>query len=458
MVTIQSAMLVVLGFSIAGLMACIIAPAYRRRAARLATLDLKRTMPLTEAEIAAEKDRIRADYAIRIHKLESNLQELSLEKARQLVEINRRDARISALESDVSHLSTVNEEHENARRVLELTITDRLPKVEQRLAEAKKLLFERDREIAAITQTAQRQAIALDEATQINTQQRNDIHRLNATLTTRAARVRERGDDQKHETEIALRTEIEALSARVRDQAAMIARLQAGVADEAGKGSEMEISQLRASLGEAQRALQEAQSQVVPTANGNDAELGVLKATVQDQMLEIARLTAEVAALSANGATSSSGSGDSSIMESGARLSALQAHNAELASIILGLRAEVAASNEKLARQAEFYMEEMRKLSAGTRPVIQPPIAADIALSPPPAAKPSLAERMNAPRIATVQISSSGVPDLGNSGDPPPMNGTTTNGAETSQGATKIEGRKRQSLLQRITRLEKPVA
>ena len=81
MITIQSAMLVVLGFSIAGLIACVIAPAYRRRAARLATLALKRTMPLTEAEIAADKDRIRADYAIRVHKLDSNLEDLSLETA-----------------------------------------------------------------------------------------------------------------------------------------------------------------------------------------------------------------------------------------------------------------------------------------------------------------------------------------------------------------------------------------
>ena len=204
-ITIQSAMLVVLGFSIAGLLACAIAPAYRRRAARLATLQLKRSMPLTETEIAADKDRIRADYAIRVHNLESNLEDLSLESARQLIEINRRDARISALESDVARLSTINDEHENARRVLELTITDRLPKVEQRLAEAKKLLFERDREISSLTQTAQRQAIALDEATQINTQQRNDIHRLNATLTTRAARHRDKAEEQKHETEIALR-------------------------------------------------------------------------------------------------------------------------------------------------------------------------------------------------------------------------------------------------------------
>ena len=68
--------------------------------------------------------------------------------AKQMVEINRRDAGISALEGDVQKLRTSLEEHENARRVLEQTITDRLPKVEYRLAEAKKLLFQRDREIS----------------------------------------------------------------------------------------------------------------------------------------------------------------------------------------------------------------------------------------------------------------------------------------------------------------------
>ena len=84
-------MLVALGFSLAGLLACVLAPMYRRRTARLATDALKRAMPLTASEIAADKDRIRAEYAIRIHKLESSLSDASLETARQLVDINRRD-------------------------------------------------------------------------------------------------------------------------------------------------------------------------------------------------------------------------------------------------------------------------------------------------------------------------------------------------------------------------------
>jgi hypothetical protein len=444
-ITIHSAMLVVLGFSIAGLMACIIAPAYRRRAARLATIDLKRTMPLTEAEIAADKDRIRADYAIRVHKLESNLEDLSVETARQLIEINRRDARISALESDVARLATMNEEHENARRVLELTITDRLPKVEQRLAEAKKLLFERDREIAALTQTAQRQAIALDEATQINTQQRNDIHRLNATLTTRAARHRDKAEDQKHETEIALRTEIEALRARVRDQGDMIARLQTTTPGSQGEEAASEMARLRASLADAERALQDAQPVTITSAD-RDTELRALKSTVADQAAQIARLKGELATRTAVD-TEPAPDGDAWT----SKVRALELETSEQSSTILELRAEVAVANEKLARQAEFYMAEMQKLAAGTRPVV-PPSASEPQVAA--ASRMSLAERMNAPRVATVQISNRA--DTGPSNENHAPDDAVSAGTSESEGSSASPRRK--SLLQRITGLEKPVA
>jgi uncharacterized coiled-coil protein SlyX len=463
--TIQSALLVVLGFSIAGLIACVLAPAYRRRAARLATAELKRAMPLTAAEIAADKDRIRADYAIRIHKLESNLEDLSLETARQLIEINRRDARISALESDVARLATINEEHENARRVLELTITERLPKVEQRLAEAKKLLFERDREIAALTQTAQRQAMALDEATQINTQQRNDIHRLNATLTTRAARNRDKAEEQKHETEIALRTEIEALRARVRDQGEIIERLQTASAADAGQES-TEMMRVRSSLAEAGRALQDAQRQGGPPieAVAGDAEVAGLKSRIAEQSADLARLTAELAALKAgmpaDGAASATGDAEVALK---ARIAALEAQATEQTSTILGLRAEIAAGNEKLARQATFYMDEMKRLAAGTRPVAPPALAEAQAAQPP---RLSLAERMNAPRIATVEISTMASADraLGaavagtNDNSAGEGAGSTPAGETAEPAASQPAPARRQSLLQRITGLEKPVA
>ena len=159
MITIEMVMLAALGFLTAALLALFIAPLYRRRVARLTTDMLKRSMPLTEAEIRADKDRLRAESAIRIHKLESKVEEAAEASARQMVELNRRDATISELEGEVSRQRTALEEHENARRVLEQTIMDRLPKVEHRLAEARKLLFQRDREIVSLT-PVEREAVA----------------------------------------------------------------------------------------------------------------------------------------------------------------------------------------------------------------------------------------------------------------------------------------------------------
>ncbi len=222
MITIQSAMLVALGFLVAALITLFVAPAYRRRAVRLTTDAIRRSMPLTEAEIRADKDKLRAEYAITVHRLETKVQEGALVAARQMVELNRRDAAISNLEGEVMRMRTSLEEHENARRVLEQTVTDRLPKVESRLGEAKKMLFHRDREISTLTQSADKQSKALDEMTQITTQQRDEIHRLNAALAARAARNRESIGDTRFDGEVALRSEIEALREKNRDQAAHI--------------------------------------------------------------------------------------------------------------------------------------------------------------------------------------------------------------------------------------------
>lgn len=416
-------MLAGLGFLAAALLAVFMSPLYRRRVARLTTEALKRSMPLTEAEIRADKDRLRAEFAIRVHKLEMKLEEDTETAARQMVELNRRDAAISALEDEVSHQRTALEEHENARRVLEQTIMDRLPKVEHRLAEARKLLFQRDREIVTLSQSSEKQSRALDEATQINTQQTDEIHRLKASLNTRAARNREGLGDPRFDGEVALRTEIEALRSKSRNQAAHIARMQAllvraGPAAEAAanrelaeggdeqessrpakvlarhRGSGMQPPDLKAvdsgRPGD-QFSLSASEASDVQTA----AELRRLKSANQDQSAEISRLKAALATYEAAD-QDMRGVKDSKIALK-AHLSSLKALSEEQGATIQSLRAEVAAGNERLARQAAYFMEEMRRLGSGTVPTSGP------ARRPAPAAeaaKRPLVERINDPRVA----------------------------------------------------------
>lgn len=399
-------MLATLGFLTAALLALFIAPLYRRRVARLTTNMLKRSMPLTEAEIRADKDRLRAEAAIRIHKLETKVEEAAEISARQMVELNRRDATISELESEVEAQRTGLEEHENARRVLEQTIMDRLPKVEHRLAEARKLLFQRDREIVQLTQSSEKQARALEEATLINTQQTDEVHRLKAALNTRAARNREGLKDPRYDGEVALRTEIEALRAKTRDQAALIARLQSLVARAGPAAEGAEGAGANGAGGDAMRPakVMTRASETPPplkavdkASDGADAEtlaeIRRLKSVNQDQAAELSRLKAALTTYEA------ADQDDRSVKESKiamkARLSALSALTDEQAQTIQTLRAELAAGNEKLARQAAYFMDEMRRLGSGTIPTT----GSRRATQSEEAAKRPLAERINDPRV-----------------------------------------------------------
>lgn len=505
MISIQSAMLVALGFFAATFLGFLLAPLYRRRAERLASEKLKATIPLTSAEIAADKDRLRAQFALTTHKLEKKLEVATHASAKQMVEINRRDAWISSLEGDVQRLTGQLEEHENARRVLEQTITERLPKVEFRLTEAKKLLFQRDREITNLTQQASRQVQALEEATQINAQQRDEIHKLNATLAARAARNRDTVSDPRFDGEVALRAEIETLRAKTRDQSALISRLQgvlgnsgarpdqiagmsaAQVSNEAAKArgadTDQEVQRLKTQLAEAEIALKAAQRMAAEGNHGQqslESEIRALKIANEDQGAELARLRAALVAYQ------DEEEDDRSVRDSKiamrAKLSSLQAQADEQSSTIQKLRAEVAAANEKLARQAAHFMDEMKRLGAGMRPASGAPSREPISIDRGPA-RPALVDRLQTPRparAATVpqpedQARVNGfIKALGGSGSqgneaaeaaaPLPANGNGVgNGSKGASAPPAAEpaaaaaaAPRRGSLLERITRSEKP--
>lgn len=415
MVTLQSVMLVALGLFFAAFLALLLAPLYHRRAARLAIEELKQSMPMTEAEIRADKDRLRAEYAIAIHKLETKLEEDRLALAHQRVEINRRDGVISGLEGEVGRLNTILEEHENARRVLEQTIVERLPKVERRLSEAKRLLTERDQEIIELSSTAERQAAALEEARQINSKQREDLHRLNATLATRAAHNRGNYRDEALESEIALRAELEALRAKTRDQSELIKRLQ-GVttqaktggaiiagSDASHEGMDTTTASLTQQLEEAQQALREAQGERTSSnarRTGLQEQLDDANAKLETQGKELARLKAALTTYES--ADDEAKAVKESKVTLKARISSLEAENASQTEALRRLRTDIAAANDKMARQAAYYVEEMRRLGSGTRLVTgsaRPAMlqaTAGRAASHKPAA--SLMDRITAPR------------------------------------------------------------
>ncbi|TIV95442.1 MAG: hypothetical protein E5V85_20875, partial [Mesorhizobium sp.] len=73
---VQSILFFALGFLCAVFLVSLIAPAVWRRAVVLTRRRLEASMPLTPAEILAEKDRVRAEFAMNTRRLEMNIKSL----------------------------------------------------------------------------------------------------------------------------------------------------------------------------------------------------------------------------------------------------------------------------------------------------------------------------------------------------------------------------------------------
>jgi len=86
---VQSILFFALGFLCAGFLALMVAPAIWRRAVALTRKRVEASVPMTLAEIQADKDRVRAEYAMSTRRLEINVKTLREKAAEQLVEISR---------------------------------------------------------------------------------------------------------------------------------------------------------------------------------------------------------------------------------------------------------------------------------------------------------------------------------------------------------------------------------
>jgi chromosome segregation ATPase len=86
---VQSILFFALGFLCAGFLALLVAPAIWRRAVALTRRRVEASVPRTLAEIQADKDSLRAEFAMTTRRLEMSVKTLREQANEQLVEISR---------------------------------------------------------------------------------------------------------------------------------------------------------------------------------------------------------------------------------------------------------------------------------------------------------------------------------------------------------------------------------
>jgi chromosome segregation ATPase len=141
---IENIMYLALGLLIASLIALAIMPAVWRRAVRLTKKRIEAATPITMAEFRADKDQLRAEFALSTRRLEMNVEALRRRLSEQLRDINRKRNEVGAIkderETQLQQIRELEErEAELRRRILDL---------EKEGADLSQRLRMRDREFA----------------------------------------------------------------------------------------------------------------------------------------------------------------------------------------------------------------------------------------------------------------------------------------------------------------------
>ncbi len=171
-----------LGFLLGCLLGLVLAPPLWNRAVRLTTRKLEATMPMSLAEIQADKDQLRAEFAVEIRRVEVALEKAKDKAARELIAANKRRVEISVLKNELTGATARLQEKENANRVLEQTIRRRLPDLDTRLKTAKEVINELESANNDLSNTVASQSDALKNARAMVNSQREEIDRLRGSL------------------------------------------------------------------------------------------------------------------------------------------------------------------------------------------------------------------------------------------------------------------------------------
>lgn len=226
---VEPIMYLAIGFLVSMLFGLMIMPLVHNRAVRLTTKRLEAATPLSMAEIQADKDQLRAEFAMSARRLEMSVEQLKNKTSSQLAELGKKSDAINRLKIELSEKNAAIFALEAREKALkdqlrateeEFTAkTQSLRTAEQQLAGKQADLGKLNSELSQSSMTAEsRQIELLAVRSQIEALQ----NRVN-DAEKEVASSQQRLTDHRNEAEIATRElsdargKVENLSGRVGD-------------------------------------------------------------------------------------------------------------------------------------------------------------------------------------------------------------------------------------------------
>src|ERR1700730_9278528 len=98
---VEPIMYLAIGFLVSTLFGLMIMPLVHNRAVRLTTRRLEASTPLSMAEIQADKDQLRAEFAMSARRLEMNVDQLKHKTTSQLAELGKKSDAINRMKLEL---------------------------------------------------------------------------------------------------------------------------------------------------------------------------------------------------------------------------------------------------------------------------------------------------------------------------------------------------------------------
>ena len=284
---VQPILFFALGFLCAGFLALLVAPAIWRRAVALTRRRIEGALPLTLSEIQADKDRLRAEFAMSVRKLEMTIKTFREKSAEQLVEIGRSREALTTLDGERAAQDQALAGLQRGNEALEVELRQRAEQVKtlsdklagsERVAAERSLEIERlgqmydeasfsasSRQIELVARESEREKLA-DDLTALREQHKNAVQRRQQMEVQSRLAESALNDEKKKSAD--LNRKLERLMAKLADRddkldrrEKELARLrqfpQALVAAEAAGGKDGEIEKAIAKLDAARERLED---------------------------------------------------------------------------------------------------------------------------------------------------------------------------------------------------------
>src|SRR5947209_4183763 len=162
---IEPIMFVGIGFLVASLLVIGVIPLVHARAERLTTRRLEALTPLSMAEIQAEKDQLRAEFAMSTRRLEMSVEQLKTKTTTQLAELGKKTDAINRLKLELGEKTATIfalESREKALREQLRSTEEELTIKTNALREAERSLADRQEELAKLSADLDHRTVSVD--------------------------------------------------------------------------------------------------------------------------------------------------------------------------------------------------------------------------------------------------------------------------------------------------------